>query len=88
MSTHEQLTLIRHAIHYRELRYADKEREMTDALIALYADAERFKALERAHDVGKNGPACWCWVYDEGNAFSADSRTLAELADGLRSETK
>ena len=46
MSTPEQLTLIRHVIHHRELRYADKERELTDALIAVLRDAERFAALE------------------------------------------
>jgi hypothetical protein len=86
MSTPEQLTLIRHAIHYRELRYADKERELTDALIALYADAERFQALERASpveqvDVEEGVIVSAYEVHREGSY-----ETLAELADKLRSE--
>ena len=82
MSTPEQLTLIRQVIHYRELRYADKEREITDALIALYADAERFQALERAHE--DEPTEYWCrWSFDR-DCWEPRVGTLAELADGLR----
>jgi hypothetical protein len=53
------------------------------ALAAVLADAERFQALERAHD-GCTG-AQWCSRY--GTTYINSSEVLAELADKLRSET-
>ena len=90
MSTPEQLTLIRHVIHHRELRYADKERELTDALIAVLRDAERFAALERAfsrhNDEGMITVMRWkgqrIWHYTKEPDI--DGLTIAELADRLR----
>ena len=81
MSTPEQLTIIRHVIQYRELRYADKERELTDALIAVLRDAERFKALERAH---KDFGTSECWAVGCGGDWHWDGRPLSELADRLK----
>lgn len=94
MSTPEQLTLIRHVIHHRELRYADKERELTDALIAVLRDAERFKALEAAFERHCNDGAVtvmrWkgqrVWHYTKEPDI--DGATLAELADRLREEAQ
>ena len=94
MSTPEELTLIRHVIHHRELRYADKERELTDALIAVLRDAERFKALEAAFERHCNDGAVtvmrWkgqrVWHYTKEPDI--DGATLAELADRLREEAQ
>jgi hypothetical protein len=57
-----------------------------EALDAVLRDAERFKALERAHGISFDGDEMgWCesgW----GGEFELHKGTLAELADKLRSE--
>lgn len=88
MSTPEELTLIRHVIHHRELRYADKERELTDALIAVLRDAERFKALERENDTNQSDYHCrWCF-WHKNLGYHIHEAKLAELADRLREEAQ
>ena len=91
MSTPEQLTLIRHVIHHRELRYADKERELTDALIAVLRDAQRFKALERAH-AGQPWEEFTTIMIAEyihsKHGYEHVACTLSELADRLREGAK
>lgn len=59
------------------------------ALAAVLRDAERYKALERAHDSHRVKQG-WCeYIPDEWTkGWQLNGVSLAELADKLRSETK
>ena len=62
------------------------DNEFTTALASVLRDAERFAALERAHDTGTwSGWAEWNPDIDE---FQRTVEPLSELADRLREETK
>ena len=82
---------VRELIRYRELRYeARDEKRLTSALASVLRDAERFKALERAHDCRSIYAMC---VESHDNkarftGYNVVACTLAELADRLREGTK
>ena len=82
---------VRELIRYRELRYeARDEKRLTSALASVLRDAERFKALERAHDCRSIYAMC---VESHDNkarftGYNVVACTLAELADRLREGAK
>lgn len=51
------------------------------ALDAVLRDAERFKALERAHQSAGSGE---CWAVECNGGWLWDRKPLSELADRLR----
>ena len=82
---------VRELIRYRELRYeARDEKRLTSALASVLRDAERFKALERAHDCRSIYAMC---VESHDNkarftGYNVVACTLAELAARLREGAK
>ena len=82
---------VRELIRYRELRYeARDEKRLTSALASVLRDAERFKALERAHDCRSIYAMC---VESHDNkarftGYNVVACTLAGLADRLREGAK
>ena len=82
---------VRELIRYRELRYeARDEKRLTSALASVLRDAERYKALELAHDERSVYAMC-IESHDEKARFTGYNVvacTLAELADRLREGAK
>ena len=77
-------------IEYTRTFYGREREEVLTALASVLRDAERFKALERAHDCRSIYAMC---VESHDNkarftGYNVVACTLAELADRLREGTK